>query len=80
MSTQADIWANEYNTSPEWLDRAIEACRRAGVDPIYIRRRYLEQQGTELNKKVDEAMRLVLAEAAKARQADVTRAIKRAQA
>jgi len=62
---RAAAWANEYEANPEWLQRALEACRRAGADPEYLRRRYLLPGGKDTeprNPLVDEAMREVLRE------------------
>jgi len=47
----------------EWLERAVEACRRAGVEPEYIERRYLKGEAEPLRPEVDEAMRQIRDEA-----------------
>jgi len=48
-----------YKGQPEeWLARALEACRRAGVEPEYLERRYLKREGYEpFRPEVDAAMR-----------------------
>ena len=35
-------WVQVYGCHPDWLARAVEACRRAGREPEYIERRYLQ--------------------------------------
>ena len=52
-------WAQQYRVPAEWLERALEACRRAGVDPSYIEARYLRQDGSVgvMDEAVDAAMR-----------------------
>lgn len=73
-------WASGYPHVPaEFISRAIEACRRAGVDLEYIKHRYLDGDlSVPLNEAVDEQMRQILREASDARQADITRAVRRA--
>ena len=74
-------WASEYPHVPaECISRALEACRRANVDPEYIRSRYLEgDRAVPLDEAVDEQMRDILKEQASARQADISRAAHRAR-
>ncbi len=51
-------WAQQYRVPAEWLERAVEATRRAGKDPEYIRDRYLRQDASvPLDEAVDAAMR-----------------------
>ena len=51
-------WAHQYRVPAEWLERAVEACRRAGRDVEYIRDRYLRQVASvPLDEAVDAAMR-----------------------
>lgn len=51
-------WAHQYRVPESWLSRALEACRRAGVDPSYLEARYLRQDpGVPLDEAVDAAMR-----------------------
>ena len=51
-------WVRLYNVPEEWLARALEACRRAGVEPEYLERRYLKREGYEpFRPEVDAAMR-----------------------
>ena len=51
-------WAHQYSCHPEWLQRAVEACRRAGREPGYIERRYLQRRDDEpLDAAVDTALR-----------------------
>ena len=51
-------WAQQYRVPAEWLERAVEACRRAGRDVEYIRDRYLRQVASvPLDEAVDAAMR-----------------------
>lgn len=51
-------WAHQYRVPAEWLERAVEACRRAGRDVEYIRDRYLLQDASvPLDEAVDAAMR-----------------------
>lgn len=54
-------WARLYCVPDEWLERALEACRRAGVEPEYIERRYLKRDGylEPRRPEVDEAMRQI---------------------
>lgn len=52
-------WARLYCVPDEWLERALEACRRAGVDPEYIERRYLKGEAEPLRPEVDAAMRQI---------------------
>jgi hypothetical protein len=59
---RAQRLAERYCTPSEWIERAITACRRAGVDPDYVERRYLRNDGTELNLDVDREMPQVLRE------------------
>jgi len=56
-------WARLYCVPDEWLERAVEACRRAGVEPEYIERRYLKGEAEPLRPEVDEAMRQLRDEA-----------------
>jgi hypothetical protein len=57
-------WCHVYGCNPEWLGRAVEACRRAGRDPSYVERRYLQRLRDEepLDVAVDAAMREILEE------------------
>ena len=56
-------WCQVYGCHPEWLARAMEACRRAGREPEYIERRYLQDRREEPHDPlVDAAMREVQAE------------------
>ncbi len=51
-------WAQQYRVPAEWLERAVEACRRAGVAPEYVEQRYLRQDpDVPLDEAVDAAMR-----------------------
>jgi hypothetical protein len=51
-------WAQQYRVPAEWLERAVEACRRAGVAPEYLEQRYLRQDASvPLDEAVDAAMR-----------------------
>jgi hypothetical protein len=52
-------WAHVYCVPEDWLKRAVEACRRAGVEPEYIERRYLQRDGylEPFRPEVDAAMR-----------------------
>ena len=51
-------WAQQYRVPESWLSRALEACRRAGVDPSYIEARYLRQDASvPLDEAVDAAMK-----------------------
>lgn len=51
-------WAQQYRVPAEWLERAVEACRRAGVGPEYVEQRYLRQDASvPLDEAVDAAMR-----------------------
>ena len=51
-------WAQQYRVPAEWLERAVEACRRAGVAPEYLEQRYLRQVASvPLDEAVDAAMR-----------------------
>ena len=51
-------WAQQYRVPAEWLERAVEACRRAGVAPAYLEQRYLRQDASvPLDEAVDAAMR-----------------------
>ena len=52
-------WAHQYRVPESWLSRALDACRRAGVDPSYIEARYLRQDGSVgvMDEAVDAAMR-----------------------
>ena len=53
----AERWALDYRTPHEWIYRAIQACRDVGVCPSYVKARYLDKDGTPLNKAVDAARR-----------------------
>jgi hypothetical protein len=55
-------WAREYAMPLEWCERAIEACRRADVDPEYIERKYLKREPVERIEAVDAAMMEILLE------------------
>jgi hypothetical protein len=57
-------WCHVYGCHAEWLARAVEACRRAGRDPGYIERRYLQGLRDEepFDQAVDAAMREILEE------------------
>jgi hypothetical protein len=68
---RAEAWSIQYGVSPDWLQRALEACRRAGADPEYLRQRYLLPNGREtapVNPLVDEAMKEVLREQRESRE------------
>jgi len=49
--------AERYRRPEQWIARGLEACRRAGVDPDYFERRYLQRQDIPRNEQVDAAMR-----------------------
>ena len=53
----AETWAVEFNTPKDWIARAIQACREADVEISYVRKRYLEKDGTPKNPIVDEVFR-----------------------
>lgn len=60
--------ARRYNRPAEWIARGMEACRRAGSDPDYFVRRYLEwDQSVPLDPLVDAAMRELQREQVKGR-------------
>ena len=52
-------WCQVYGCHAEWLARAVEACRRAGREPEYLQRRYLDGRRDEEphDPSVDAAMR-----------------------
>lgn len=54
---KAGHWARIHGVPVEWLERALEACRRANVDPEYIEKRYLLNEAVPLHPGVNEAMR-----------------------
>lgn len=60
---RAGEWARLYHYPLDWCQRALEACRRANVDPEYIEARYLRREPIERIPAVDEAMRDILSEA-----------------
>jgi len=49
--------AERYRRPEQWIARGLEACRRAGVDPDYFERRYVQRQDIPRNEQVDAAMR-----------------------
>jgi len=59
---RAAVWSREYSMPLEWCERALEACRRADVDPSYIERKYLKREPVERIEAVDAAMMEILLE------------------
>jgi hypothetical protein len=49
--------AAEFRKSAAWIERGLEACRRAGVDDDYFVRRYLKRESVARNDLADSAMR-----------------------
>lgn len=49
--------AERYRKPEAWVQRGLEACRRAGVDPDYFERRYLQRLDIPRDEQVDAAMR-----------------------
>jgi hypothetical protein len=58
--------AIRYNRSPAWIERGLEACRRAGIDDSYFVQRYLQRQPIPRHDGADAAMRDMLIEASRA--------------
>ena len=60
---------NQGKNSPRpaaWIARGLEACRRAGVSEDYFIARYLRRESLPLDRRVDDAMRELAAEARRA--------------
>jgi hypothetical protein len=49
--------AAEYRKPVAWIQRGLEACRRAGIDDDYFIARYLKRQDIPRNEAADLAMR-----------------------
>ena len=49
--------AERYRKPEQWVQRGLEACRRAGVDPDYFEHRYLQRLNIPRDELVDAAMR-----------------------
>ena len=58
--------ADEYRRPAAWIARGLEACRRAGVSEDYFIARYLRRESLPLDRRVDDAMRELAAEARRA--------------
>ena len=58
--------AARYNRSPVWIERGLEACRRAGIDDSYFVSRYLRREPIPRHDGADAAMRDLLVEATRA--------------
>lgn len=54
--------AERYRRPETWIARGLEACRRAGVDPDYFERRYLQRLDIPRDDRVDAAMREMITE------------------
>ena len=54
--------AAQYRRPQRWIERGLEACRRAGVDRSYFIDRFLKRLPVERNEIVDAAYRDLLAE------------------
>ena len=55
--------AARYNRSAAWIERGLEACRRAGIDDAYFVQRYLKREPIPRHDGADAAMRDMLIEA-----------------
>jgi hypothetical protein len=55
--------AARYNRSPAWIERGLEACRRAGISDDYFVQRYLQREPIPRHDGADAAMRDMLIEA-----------------
>ena len=64
--------ADEYRRPAAWIARGLEACRRAGVDESYFIARYLRRESLPLDRRVDDAMRELAAEARQGKSQSVT--------
>ena len=58
--------AARYNRSAAWIERGLEACRRAGIDDDYFVSRYLQREPIARHDGADAAMRDLLIEATRA--------------
>ena len=63
--------ADEYRRPAAWIARGLEACRRAGVSEDYFIARYLRRESLPLDRRVDDAMRELAAEARRAGKPNV---------
>jgi hypothetical protein len=55
--------AERYRKPAAWIERGLEACRRAGVGDEYFVDRYLKREPIARDDRVDEQMRELLIEA-----------------
>lgn len=58
--------AARYNRSAAWIERGLEACRRAGIDDSYFVSRYLLREPIPRHDGADAAMRDMMVEATRA--------------
>ena len=54
--------AERYRKPAAWIERGLEACRRAGVGDEYFVQRYLRREPVPRHEGVDAAMRELLTE------------------
>ena len=54
--------AERYRKPAAWIERGLEACRRAGVGDDYFVQRYLRREPVPRHEGVDAAMRELLTE------------------
>ena len=54
--------AERYRKPAAWIERGLEACRRAGVGDDYFVQRYLQRLPVPRHEGVDAAMRELLTE------------------
>ena len=57
---RVETLAAQYRKPAKWIERGLEACRRAGVVDDYFERRYLKREPIPRNEIVDAAMRDIL--------------------
>ena len=55
--------ADQYRRPAAWIERGLEACRRAGIDDDYFVTRYLRREPIARHDGADAAMRELLTEA-----------------
>ena len=54
--------AEQYRKPAAWIERGLEACRRAGIDDAYFEQRYLQRLDIPRHDGADAAMRELLTE------------------